>query len=172
LITALGLVSVSYWTQSYVESFGVVTQANYHFPLTIKNIQMQCTLEKGALFFHGGNGAVIRLEHRNPRRRETATVSCNVESTQTKTLKLYVFDAYEGSGYPDRLVQIVYVNENRVLRHDMAGAPWTGWLEIPLETVSPDSKLSFTLELKAINPDYGWEWGTSSLTVFRVETEN
>jgi hypothetical protein len=59
-----------------------------------------------------------------------------------------------------------------VLRHDIAGDPWAGWLEIPLGTVSPEARLSFALEIKALNPDPGWEWGTASLTSFHVKIED
>jgi hypothetical protein len=65
---------------------------------------------------------------------------------------------------------VVYVEGREVLRHDLAAEPWTGRMTVALGTVEAGSILRFAVELVAVAPDPGWDWGESSRSEFRLET--
>ena len=172
ILSVWALSSLTVQAQNYVLTHDEFPQLIYNFPLKPASGQVQCTMKQGQLLFYDGDEASFELLNLEPQPNESAIVNCEVNSSQPQTFNLLVFDPYAPGGFPGRVEQIVSVNGKEALHHDMADEPGASWLEIPLGKVGPQAALSFSVEMKAINPDPGWGWGRATSTQFRVESVN
>ena len=145
----------------------------YRFPLTIAthDASLSCRVDQGILasLTLGPASASIRPFHPDPPPGEAATAKCELTgSGEPRPVVLQVLDSYPHGGLPDRIVQRVELDGTEVFSHDIAREPGTGWMNIPLGPVGTGTRKSVTVEVRAIRPDPGANWGGAAQTDFRI----
>jgi hypothetical protein len=130
-------------------------------------VSVDCRLESGRLELARGARARFRLASADPAPGERARVVCRLPALSSGGLYvLRVEDPYAAGGYPDRIVDVVTVDGREILRHDIAAQPGASWIEArpPLEGPS-----ELAVEIQAVRPDAGWNWGTAAAASFELE---
>jgi hypothetical protein len=156
--------------RDYVQMHDEVPQLDYSFPLGVRHAWVRCSMHDGILIAGDQNMAVFQLLNSDPEPGDLARIDCEVQSRALQSYQLLLLDSYAGGPFPGRIEQVVYVEGREVLRHDLAAEPWTGRMTVALGTVEAGSILRFAVELVAVAPDPGWDWGESSRSEFRLET--
>lgn len=152
---------------AFVQSRDVDQQRTYHFQL---GGALNCTVEQGSLFLLDFPwSATLRTFRADPAPGDAATAVCELTgSGPPRPVILQVFDPYEPGGLPGRMIQRVELDGVEVYSHDIARSPGTGWGNIPLGDVGTGTKRKVTIEVKAIHPDPGANWGGATRTTFRL----
>jgi hypothetical protein len=84
---------------------------------------------------------------------------------------LRILDSYAPGGLPDRIVQSIEVDGVLALSHDLAAAPGSGWMDVPLGAVGQGSKKQVRIAVRAIRPDPGAAWGNAAQTTVQLSRE-
>lgn len=163
-----GLIFLAQYAQKTIDMYDGIRQKNYAFPLMVEGLKVNCVLDKGVLLYQLNSGGAIRLEHQDPAPGEFSRISCSAFSETTMDIYISIMDGYEQGGTPERILQIVYVNGERIIRHDVADEIFLGWQDVYLGKISPGQPFNFSLEVKALKPDDGWGWGDVSNTAFKI----
>jgi hypothetical protein len=159
----------------FVTKHDVVPQYNYRFQIQVKDTTFTCSMREGRLrsYYLGtplpDNEGVINISLLNadPSVGEKAELVCSSENdVALSNIRLSVSDYYEHGGYPNRLQQVLYINNEKVLDHDMAAEPWHGYHDFDL-LPSGDGKVSFRFSIIAGEAEQGWNWGAVSYTVLK-----
>jgi hypothetical protein len=66
------------------------------------------------------------------------------------------------------MIQRVELDGDEVLSHDIGKEPGTGWANIPLGLVGTGTRKRVVIEVKAIRPVAGEDWGDAALTTFQI----
>ena len=179
----LGLLIFAPRLTAFVQSRDIDTQQHtYHFFLEPPGLaqhetsppnrytELACTLDRGLLVeLLPPSSATIRILPREPVPGDKAVAVCELNGAgEPRPLVLQVFDAYAAGGLPGRLAQRVEVDGAEVFSHDMAQTPWSGWANIPLGYVGMGTKRKVAIEVKAIHPTPGEDWGFAALARFRL----
>jgi len=135
------------------------------FPLAILGGGwVDCGMKSGALLSLDESRATIAFRNADPAPGETVRAICHLPAPEAgEGLVLRLEDPYARGGLPDRIVERVEVNGRELLRHDIARDPGAGWLEIRLPSDAPAEVL---VEVLAIHPDPGWQWGRAATVRF------
>jgi hypothetical protein len=113
--------------------------------------------------------AVIRTLDRDPAPGDQAVAVCELTGRGTpRPLILQVLDSYAPGGLGGRMVQRVEVDGAEVYSHDLAEVPGSGWADIPLGNVGMGTRRKVVIEVKAIRPDTGANWGDAAETTFQM----
>jgi len=141
---------------------------NGSFLLFAGETQINCSLVNGSLIYYGASSATIKMPKINPQPKETTTLACTAKSKKPQHLSLSIHDLYATGGFPNRILQVVSVNGDKVFQNDIAKEAWAGWIDVDLGMVDKKTPLKFSVELRAVKPDPGWLWGEASITDIRV----
>ena len=149
--------------RKYISTHDIVSQYHYRFPLEIGNMKFDCEMNDGLLFsfYPGEERATFRVGFLNaePSQGEKVEVRCMASNIST-TIHMNIPDYYKPGGLPDRIKQVLYINEKEVFYYDIADDAWSGVHGFTL-TPTPQGTLSFSFQLIAVNPDPGLQWGGS-----------
>ena len=146
-------------------------QREYRFSLSepMGKGLLRCLVDCGRLSDLTEQSAQLELLNRDPSPGETAIAKCQlIGSGLPVPLSLKVMDPYAPGDFPDRIIQRVIVDGKELFRHDLAAQPGSGWFEIPLGFVGEGTNKSVLIEIIAVRPDPGWEWGLASRTTFQL----
>jgi len=130
----------------------------------------RCRLTEGRMLDTSASSVTIVVSHPDPSPGERATVTCHSSPTgRGGHMRLEVNDPYEPGGFPDRMRQVVRVDEQIVHEHDIARESGSGWWhhELPV-----GQDFEFSVSVEAVRPDAGPGWGNAAVTRIRlVESE-
>jgi hypothetical protein len=176
LAFSLGLLLIAPRLDAFVQNRDLDQQRTYHFQLRpLQDLQGQfaalnCVVEQGTLDLMGfPRSAALRTFRPNPAPGDMATAVCELTgSREPRPLMLQVLDPYAPGGLPGRMLQRVELDGVEVYSHDVAQAPWSGWANIALGDVGMGTKRRVVIEVKAIHPDPGVDWGNIAQTTFRL----
>src|SRR5580700_532749 len=147
-------------------------QRTYRFQLEPPDgaAALACVVDRGLLYaLDWTRYAMLRTRLVDPAPGDQAVAACELTGRgEPKPLMLQVLDSYAPGGFPDRIVQRVEVDGIEVFSHDIAQAPWSGWVDIPLGNVRMGTKRKVVVEVRAIRPDSGPGWGNAALTRFQL----
>jgi len=145
-------------------------QRTYQFPLSGADMRFNCMVKRGRLLTFidskAGNEGLIIIDFQkaDPRPGSRATVECSTVNDHKRTFELYVYDPYLPGGLQNKIIQVVYLNDVEVYNHDIAAEPGEGWHKIDLSSVDYDDHIAIKVELRAMQPDVGWNWGRAAAT--------
>lgn len=167
------LILLSPQLAGFVISRDVDQQRTYRFPLETpdRGAALTCVVERGILatLITEPWSAAIRPFHSDPAPGEAAVAKCELTgSGEPRPVVLQVLDSYAPGGLGGRIRQRVELDGTEVFSHDIAQEPGTGWVNIPLGRVGAETHKSLTLEVRAIRPDPGMNWGNAAQTDFRM----
>lgn len=155
------LASFIFFADKYISTHDEIPQYSYSFPIYIGNTTFDCEMDEGLLFaiYFGQEKARIHVKFPDaePRPGEKVEVRCKASGILTN-MSLNIYDYYQSGDLPDRIKQVLYVNEKKIFVHDIADKTWSGANRIELEP-TPQGTLSFSFQLVAIHPDPGLQWG-------------
>jgi len=89
-------------------------------------------------------------------------------SGEPKPLTLQVLDSYPLGDLPGRMLQRVEMDGAEIYSHDIASAPGSGWANIPLGDVGAETTKRVVIEVKAIQPGPGEDWGEAGTTTIQI----
>lgn len=138
------------------------------FPLAIAGEGWtSCRIDSGILAAFEASRATIAIRNPDPSPGDFARAVCSIPRlTAGETIVLRLEDSYERGGLPDRIVERVEMQGREVFRHDIAKDPGAGWMEIPLPMPGGDAAREVSIEVLAVSPDPGWEWGRVAAASF------
>jgi len=129
-----------------------------------------CVVDQGILVNVSPREATMRTLHVDPAPGETAVADCRATPLEKGVELVFEFDdPYADGGLPGRFVQSVAVEGREVLDHDLAAAPGSGPVRVPLGRVTPGRSVSVRLRVQAVSPDPDWSWGIAAATPFRLD---
>ncbi len=148
-------------------------QHTYHFVLEPPdhNAALACVMEGGQLtgLWPGLNTATIRPFQRDPAPGDAAVATCRLTgSGKPKPLTLQVFDSYPLGDLPGRMLQRVEMDGAEIYSHDIAATPGTVWANVPLVDVGAETEKKVVIEVRAIKPDPGADWGEAGITTVQI----
>jgi hypothetical protein len=133
-------------------------------------VAVDCALQSGRLELARGARARFRLAAADPAPGDRARVVCRLPGLAAgDVFVLRLEDPYAAGGYPDRIVERVAVDGREILRHDIAAEPGAAWIETRLPAGGPSE---LAVEIRAVRPDAGWNWGTAAATSFELEVRS
>lgn len=126
-----------------------------------------CELQHGTLLHKTASVFGFQVANADPAPGEIARVACRLAARDAGgAFTLEVRDGYAPGGFPDRLVQEVYVDGVRIYRHDIAAEAGDGWWSHPL-TLERRQIMDVTVQIVAVRPDAGPAWGNAAATDVR-----
>lgn len=125
----------------------------------------RCRLLSGRLVDSSASSVSIMVSHPDPDPGDTARISCRVTSRSPGILRLEVNDPYAPGGFPDRMRQVVRIDDAVVYQHDIADKAGSGWWGISLP---PARDSGFEVSVEALRPDRGPAWGSAAITRIRL----
>jgi hypothetical protein len=144
----------------------------YSFPLRAGDLVFRCTMTEGRLVSILGGVMVAVLEDEEPAPGDRARADCrSTPVDHPASLRVEAYDGYEMGGYPGRILQVVTAQGENALEHDMGATSGQGWVVSRPIAIPAGQSVSLVLEIQAIKPDPGWEWGPASLTTFQLQVE-
>jgi len=144
----------------------------YSFPLSTGGLVFRCSMTEGRLVRVSGDTMVTILSRDDPSPGDRARADCRSTPVDHQTsLRVEVYDGYERGGYPGRILQVVTAQGEIVLEHDMGATSGQGWVDSRLITIPVGQSIPLVLEILAVEPDPGWEWGAASLTTFQLQAQ-
>jgi len=130
---------------------------------------LDCVVRQGRLTALGYDAAVLAPFHPNPGPGEVAAAVCTLSAAgEPAPLVLQILDSYVPGGQPGQVVQRVKVDGVEVFSHDLAAEPGSGWLDVPLGPVGPDTRRQIRIEIAAVRPAPGIAWGSAAETRFQL----
>jgi hypothetical protein len=162
--------------QDVVRRHDIETQRTYQFPLVLtdRSASLSCTVSQGLLSSLilselSTPSATIQTLSKDPKPGEKAVAQCQLTgSGGPGGVALQVLDAYPTGGLADRMVQRVTVDGAEVFTHDIGREPGTGWATIPIGPVDAHSQRSVSIQIEAVRPEPGYDWGDAAVTTFRL----
>jgi hypothetical protein len=162
--------------QAFVESRDVDYQRTYHFTLKFpdRGAALSCVVERGLLdslilSMDSTQSAALRTLRRDPAPGDSAVARCELTGAgAARPLILQVLDPYAPGGLGGRMIQRVEVDGVEVFSHDIALEPGSGWNNIPLGKVGAGTKRAIVIEVRAVRPDPGADWGFAAPAKFRL----
>jgi hypothetical protein len=131
----------------------------YRFPMRAvgaePGLSIDCIMDKGWLGLNGSQEATIFFLNQHPRRGETARVTCTITASEPASLTIKIHDPYPAGGAPDRIQQIIFLNDIEVFQHDISNIAWSGWSEV---TLPVNETATLRVELFAQDPKTGGAW--------------
>jgi hypothetical protein len=145
----------------------------YRFVLELprQSAELACVVDRGILtsLLSQSNTAAIRTLEYDPAPGDKAVANCLLTgSGKPAPLMLQVLDSYAPGGLGGRMIQRVELDGDEVLSHDIGKEPGTGWANIPLGLVGTGTRKRVVIEVKAIRPVAGEDWGDAALTTFQI----
>jgi len=176
LVFCLTLLYFRLRLEIYVQSHDTDFQRTYHFPLAVADhgAALNCAMDRGSLVFlslplRSTQSATIRTFQPDPSPGDSAAAVCELTATgKPQPLILQVLDPYARGGLPNRMLQRVEVDGAEVYSHDVAKEPGTGWANVPLGDVGEGTRKKVVIEVKALQPDPGANWGSAAVTAFQL----
>lgn len=160
---------------AWVQSRDVEPQRIYRFQLEPPGggADLDCTVNRGLLVSLRVDWkqplAVIRTLQRDPAPGDQAVAECELTGRgEARPLILQVLDSYAPGGLGGRMVQRVELDGAEVYSHDLAEVPGSGWADIPLGNVGMGTRRKVVIEVKAVRPDPGANWGDAAQTTFQM----
>ena len=162
--------------QEIVRLHDLAPQRTYQFPLALHDhsASLSCVMKQGfltslTLSTVSAQSATIQTFHKDPTPGESATAECELSvSGPPGPLALQVLDSYAPGGSAGRMLQRVTLDGTEVFHHDIAGEPGSGWASIPLAPGGVGTKRRLTIQVQAMRPDPGWDWGDAAATTFQL----
>lgn len=171
----LGLLLFAPPLGAWVRSRDVEPQRTYRFQLEPPGggADLACTVNRGVLVSLRVDWkqplAVIRTLQLDPAPGDQAVAECVLAGRgEPRPLILQVFDPYAPGNLGGRMLQRVEIDGAEVYSHDIAEAPGSGWANIPLGNVGMGTRRKVAIEVKAIRPDPGANWGSAAETTFQL----
>jgi hypothetical protein len=171
----LGLFLFAPLLGALVRSHDVEPQRTYRFQLEPPGggADLACTVNRGLLVSLRVDWrqplAVIRTLQRDPAAGDQAVAVCELAGRgEPRPLILQVLDSYAPGGLGGRMIQRIELDGVEVFSHDIAEAPGSGWGNIPLGNVGMGTRRKVVIEVKAIRPDPGANWGDAAQTTFQL----
>jgi hypothetical protein len=145
----------------------------YHFVLEPphQSAELACVVDRGVVtsLLSQSNTAAIRTLQYDPAPGDKAVADCILTgSGKPVPLMLQVLDSYASGGMGGRMIQRVELDGDEVLSHDIGKEPGTGWANIPLGRVGAGTRKRVAIEVKAIRPVSGEDWGEAARTTFQI----
>jgi hypothetical protein len=164
LTVPLALVAFVPRLQAAVERRDPDLPRRYRFPLAVPGAQpVWCAMDSGRLSGLEWQVATIETFAADPAPGDRARVVCTLPALGPgESLELRIEDAYSAGGLPGRMVERVEVDGREVLRHDIAAEPGSGWRNVPLASAADTRGRKVTIEILAVAPDRGWNWGRAA----------
>ena len=131
---------------------------------------LNCVVDSGTLYLLDfPHSATLRTFLPDPAPGDAATARCELTGTgEPRPLMLQVLDSYAPGGLPGRMLQRVEIDGVEVYSHDIAESAGSGWANIPLGDVGMGTRKRVTIEVKALHPDPGANWGGAARTTFQL----
>jgi hypothetical protein len=150
-----------------------IQQRTYHFFLQPSDhgADLACTVDRGTLvtLWPESDAAIRMLQPHDPAPGDRAVATCELTGTGgPRPLMLQVFDPYAPGGMGGRVVQRVALDGAEVYARDIGREPGSGWANIPLGNVGLGTKRKVVIEVEALHPEPGANWGENSRTAFRL----
>ena len=165
LVVAVPLALVAFVPrlQAAVERRDPDLPRRYRFPLSVPGGRpVWCAMDTGRLFGFEWQVATIEIFVADPAPGDRARVVCTLPPLHPReSLALRIEDPYAAGNLPGRMVESVAVDGREVLRHDIAAEPGSGWREVAVADGADAPARKVTIELLAVAPDRGWNWGRS-----------
>jgi len=148
-------------------------QHTYRFVLAPphQSAELACVVDRGIVtsLWPQSNTAAIRTLQYDPAPGDKAVADCILTgSGKPRPLMLQVLDSYASGGLEGRMIQRVELDGDEVLSHDIGKEPGSGWANVPLGLVGTGTRKRVVIEVKAIRPDPGADWGDAALTTFQI----
>ncbi|HET9794208.1 MAG TPA: hypothetical protein VFS34_07080 [Thermoanaerobaculia bacterium] len=148
-----------------------VPQRIYRFSISGpgRAASLDCIVAKGWVSDLGETSARLQLLRRDPRPGEVARADCRLlPGSGAGPVALEIRDGYAKGGLPNQIVQRVRVDGREELAHDISDVPGEGWLAVPLPAGSGGAPPRVTIEIDAVRPFRGGDWGDAGATDFRL----
>jgi hypothetical protein len=150
-----------------------IQQRTYHFFLQPPGhgADFACTVDRGTLvtLWPESDAAIRTLQPHDPTPGDRAVATCELTgSGAARPLMLQVFDPYAPGGMGGRMVQRVALDGEEVYAQDIGREPGSGWANIPLGNVGLGTRRKVVIEVDALHPEPGRNWGENSRTAFRL----
>jgi len=136
-----------------------------------QSAELACVVDRGVVtsLLSQSNAAAIRTLQFDPAPGDKAVADCILTgSGEPGHLMLQILDSYAPGGMEGRMMQRVEIDGDEVLSHDIGKASGTGWANIPLGPVGTGTRKRVVIEVKAIRPDPGADWGDAARTTFQI----
>lgn len=176
ILAFMAIVSLSTKAEQYVYNHLENDQRTYQFPLSVGSITLNCIMKQGRLLtflqdkLDPTTGLIaIDFHKADPSPGSQATIECSTVGDLNVPFHLSVYDPYSPGGLPDRVAQIVYINNVESYHHDISAEPGEGWHEVNMSNINYGHALTFKIQLLSINPDTGWSWGRAAATHIRLK---
>ena len=120
LVVVSGLGRLGAWVteQDRLWQEGVVRQYKTH----VAQVSADCRLTHGRMLSSHASGITFAVDKPDPEPGESAELLCLLSpSAKGGEILLEVEDSYAPGGFPDRMLQIVQIDNQTVRRHDIAG---------------------------------------------------
>jgi hypothetical protein len=170
----LGLFLFAPRLNALVRSRDVEPQRTYQFPLQSPGgvAELDCTVNRGLLVSLQANKqpfAVIRTLRPDPAPGDQAVAACELTGRgELRPVILQVLDPYAPGNLGGRMMQRVELDGVEVYSHDIAEIPGSGWANIPLGNVGMGTRRKVLIEVRALSPDPGANWGGAAQTTFQL----
>lgn len=139
------------------------------FQPNLSRSRIDCQLIGGRVRVANGSTYSFVVEHDDPEPGEFAELRCNVSpGNGESSVVVEVEDKYAPGGFPDRMLQVVTVDGENLLRHDVAAEAGGGWWSqaIPLRA---GQVRDLRIRVEGLRPDKGPAWGNAAETAVRFK---
>jgi len=143
--------------------------SSYRFPLQVPGVRglVWCDMNSGRLTLLDWERATIQIRAADPAPGDRARAVCTLPPLSAgEPLRLRLEDRYSPGGRPGRVIERVQIDGREILSHDVAAEPFAGWLEIPVSKAGDAPGRAVTIEILAVAPEPGWEWGRTAAAAF------
>ncbi|MGE5278550.1 MAG: hypothetical protein ACM3SU_16285, partial [Acidobacteriota bacterium] len=141
----------------------------YRFPLQVPGLRglVWCDMDSGRLTVLDWERATLQIRAADPAPGDRARAVCTLPTLSAgEALVVRLEDRYSPGGRPGRVLERVRIDGREILSHDVAAEPFAGWLEVPVSKAGDAPGRTVTIEILAVAPEPGWEWGRTAVAAF------
>ncbi|MDQ8051007.1 hypothetical protein [Luteibacter sp.] len=139
------------------------------FQPNLSRSRIDCQLVGGRVRVADGSTYSFVVGHDDPEPGEFAELRCLVSPGQGESsVVVEVEDKYAPGGFPDRMIQVVTLDGQSLLRHDVAAEAGNGWWSQAI-SLQPGQVRDLRIRVEGLRPDKGPAWGSAAETAVRFK---